>query len=76
MASSSKKLSFEEAFEKLELIVLQLEKGEITLEESITSFEKGMELVKICSDALNQAETKLKKLVKDDTENFHLEEMD
>jgi len=76
MISSKDKLSFEEAFEKLESIVASLEKGESTLEESIISFEEGMKLVQICTKTLNEAETRLKKLVKDENGEFHLEEMD
>lgn len=76
MISSKDKLSFEEAFEKLESIVASLEKGESTLEESITSFEEGMKLVQVCTKTLNEAETRLKKLVKDENGEFRLEEMD
>ena len=76
MSSSKAKLSFEEAFEKLESIVNNLEQGESTLEESINSFEEGMKLVQICTEALNKAETRLKKLVKDESGEFNLEEME
>ena len=76
MISSKDKLSFEEAFEKLESIVASLEKGESTLEESIISFEEGMKLVQVCTKTLNEAETRLKKLVKDENGEFRLEEMD
>ena len=76
MASPKEKRSFEEDFEKLESIVANLEKGESTLEESIKSFEEGMKLVHMCTKALNEAETRLKKLVKDDNGEFRLEEMD
>jgi len=66
--------TFEQAIEKLEAIVDELEQGELPLEETIKKFEEGMELSKFCTDKLNQAEQKLKKLVK--TENgFQLEIM-
>ena len=76
MASSKEKLDFEAALEKLEAIVTNLEKGESTLEDSISSFEEGMKLVEICTEALNQAETRLKKLVKKEDGKFGLEEAD
>jgi len=66
--------TFEQAIEKLEVIVEQLEQGELTLEEAINKFEEGMELSKFCSDKLNRAEQKLKKLVKTD-DGFQLEIM-
>lgn len=56
--------TFEQAIEKLEAIVEELEQGDLTLEETIKKFEEGMELSKFCTDKLNQAEQKLKKLVK------------
>jgi len=37
-------LSFEEAFDELETIVGKLESGELTLEESVTLFERGRQL--------------------------------
>lgn len=56
-------LSFEEAMEKLELIVRQLEEGKIPLEEAITAFEKGSKLKEICEEKLKQAQLKIEKLV-------------
>ncbi|MGB9880465.1 MAG: exodeoxyribonuclease VII small subunit, partial [Anaerolineae bacterium] len=41
-------LTFEQAFQQLEEVVGQLEKGELTLEQSLALFEKGMRLVKLC----------------------------
>ena len=64
--------TFEQAIEKLEAIVEELEQGDLTLEETIKKFEAGMELSKFCTDKLNQAEQKLKKLVKTE-DGFQLE---
>lgn len=66
--------TFEQAIEKLETIVDELEQGDLTLEETIKKFEDGMELSKFCTDKLNQAEQKLKKLVKTE-DGFQLEIM-
>jgi exodeoxyribonuclease VII small subunit len=64
--------TFEQAIEKLEAIVNELEQGDLTLEETLKKFEEGMELSKFCTDKLNQAEQKLKKLVKTE-DGFQLE---
>jgi exodeoxyribonuclease VII small subunit len=64
--------TFEQAIEKLEAIVHELEQGDLTLEETLKKFEEGMELSKFCTDKLNQAEQKLKKLVKTE-DGFQLE---
>jgi exodeoxyribonuclease VII small subunit len=66
--------TFEQAIEKLEKIVEELEQGDLTLEETLKKFEEGMELSKFCTDKLNQAEQKLKKLVKTE-DGFQLEIM-
>ncbi len=66
--------TFEQAIEKLETIVDELEQGDLTLEETLNKFEQGMELSKFCTDKLNQAEQKLKKLVKTE-DGFQLEIM-
>ncbi|MBN1154044.1 exodeoxyribonuclease VII small subunit [candidate division KSB1 bacterium] len=65
---------FEDAMSELESIVEKLEKGDLTLDESLKIFERGMELSKFCYQKLNQAEQQLKKLVKKD-EDFQLELM-
>lgn len=64
--------TFEHAIEKLETIVDELEQGDLTLEDTIKKFEEGMELSRFCEDKLNQAEQKLKKLVKTE-DGFQLE---
>jgi len=64
--------TFEDAMQKLEAIVDELEQGELTLEGTLKKYEEGMKYSRFCMDKLNQAEQKLKKLVK--TENgFQLE---
>jgi len=66
--------SFEQAMEQLEHIVEQMEQGELSLEETLAKFEEGMELSRFCLEKLNQAEQKLKKLVKTE-DGFQLETM-
>lgn len=69
------KQSFEQAMARLEEIVAELENGDISLENSIKSFEDGMVLARFCMDKLNQAEKKLLKLTKKDEGGFQLELM-
>lgn len=56
---SDNKINFEQALKTLEEIVEKLEKGDCTLEESITLFESGMINVKACQAALKEAEIKI-----------------
>ena len=51
--------SFEEALAELESIVETLEHGELSLEDSLKTFERGVKLTRTCQDALKQAEQKI-----------------
>jgi exodeoxyribonuclease VII small subunit len=55
--------NFEQALAELEGIVERMEKGELTLEESLAQFERGVTLARSCQDALKQAEQKVELLV-------------
>ena len=56
--------SFEASLKKLETIVDQLEKGELTLEESLKLFEEGVGLSAACKKELEAAEGKVQMLIK------------
>ncbi len=58
-------LSFEDALKKLEEIVQRLERGELTLEESLGCYEEGIRLSRFCHGKLEEAERKIEVLVKD-----------
>jgi exodeoxyribonuclease VII small subunit len=60
-------LSFEEAYGQLEEVVAKLESGEMTLEESVSLFERGKELAAHCQNLLDKAELRVKKLSDDGT---------
>ncbi len=60
------KLPFEEAFKELEDTVHRLEGGELTLDESIALFERGMSLAEHCGHKLDDAELKVSQLVPTD----------
>lgn len=51
--------NFEEALKKLEDEVKRLESGNMSLDESIASFEESVKLVRICNEKLGQAERKV-----------------
>ena len=69
-----KELKFEEAMQELETIANDLEKGDLSLEESVTKFEEGMKLSKQCNDMIEKAEKKITILLQKDgkleEENF------
>jgi exodeoxyribonuclease VII small subunit len=56
---------FESALEELEQVVEQLESGELSLEDSLSAFEKGVGLVRLCNQKLSEVEKKIEMLVKD-----------
>ncbi|WP_296971125.1 exodeoxyribonuclease VII small subunit [Tepidanaerobacter sp. EBM-38] len=58
-------LKYEDAIARLEYIAEQLEKGDLTLEEALTFFEEGINLIKTCSKILDEAEGKIQVLTKD-----------
>lgn len=57
-------LSFEDALNQLEALVEQMERGELTLEDSLSSFERGVALTRRCEAALKAAEQKVEILTR------------
>lgn len=64
----SETITFEEAMEKLEVIVQRLEEGDVPLEEALNIYKQGMELSKLCHDKLKNVEEQLAKVITDDGE--------
>jgi exodeoxyribonuclease VII small subunit len=60
--SDINELSFEAAFAELETIVARLESGELSLEESVTLFERGRKLSDYCQTLLDKAELRVNQL--------------
>ena len=56
-------LSFEQAMSELGDIVTEMENGELTLEQSLKQFERGVQLANASSSKLSQAEQKVKILM-------------
>ena len=61
-------INFEKALKELESIVEDLESGDLSLENSLKSFEKGIKLAIQCQDKLSQAELQVQKLIEEDGE--------
>lgn len=67
-------INFEEAMKKLEQITAELEKGDLSLDESVKKFEKGIKLSKECNKILEDSEKRINILINNDgnitEENF------
>ncbi|WP_448820693.1 exodeoxyribonuclease VII small subunit [Cetobacterium sp.] len=61
-----KKDSFEYNINEIDMIIERLDKGELSLDESIKEYEKAMKLLKKSSDILNKAEGKIIKVTAED----------
>ena len=53
---------FESSLDELELLVNQMETGDLSLEESLQAFERGVALTRSCQQALKTAELRVKEL--------------
>jgi len=63
---SPKKPDFESALTELEALVEKMEQGDLSLEESLQQFERGVQLTRSCQQALKDAEQKVQVLLKKD----------
>ncbi len=68
MPASKKRLNFEQNLEDLETLVSDMESGELSLEDSLAAFEKGIKLTRECQTALQKAEQKVQKLISENGE--------
>ncbi len=64
---------FENAMEELESLVTAMEQGELSLEESLAAFEKGIKLTRECQTALKLAEQKVQVLIGENGETEPLD---
>ncbi len=69
----AKKNSFESSIKELEIIVKELETGELPLEDAMKKFESGTKLYTYCNNLLDKAEKKISILVKDENGNINEE---
>ena len=65
MHTKNHDLTFEAALQELERTVTSLEKGDLTLEESLALFEQGQQLVTLCRRHLDQATLRVEQLTED-----------
>ena len=74
----AKTIDFEKSLKRLEKIVQELEGGNLSLDEALKKYEEGIELARGCSKMLNEAKTRVERLVKKEgallTEKFKPEE--
>ena len=61
-AEADAELAFEDAVEKLEAIVQEMESDELPLEDMLVRYEEGAMLVKVCEEKLKAAETRISQL--------------
>ena len=59
-------INFEEAMKKLEQITAELEKGDLSLDESVKKFEEGIKLSKECNKILEDSEKRINILINND----------
>ena len=79
MASKQQpEFNFEEALEELERLVSSMEEGELSLEDSMKAFEKGIKLTRECQTALQKAEQKVQILLNEsgETQAFDVKDED
>jgi exodeoxyribonuclease VII small subunit len=67
---------FEVALEELESVVEQLEAGDLSLEDSLAAFERGVGLVKYCNQKLTEVEKKVEFLLKDKEGKLQLQTLE
>jgi exodeoxyribonuclease VII small subunit len=72
----SKQQKFEDAMARLELIVDELESGEIQLDEMLKKYEEGTRLIKFCLEKLEKAEQQIKVLTGDKEKGFNLQDFE
>jgi exodeoxyribonuclease VII small subunit len=55
---------FEQSLQELEALVEKMEQGDLSLEQSLQHFERGVQLTRACQQALKEAEQKVETLLK------------
>jgi exodeoxyribonuclease VII small subunit len=63
--ADEKPLRFEDGLAELEATVTKLESGELTLEDSLAAFERGVGLVKVLNERLGAVEQRIEVLTRD-----------
>ena len=66
MSKKTSPINFEKTLAELEQLVEKMEEGDLSLEESLKCFERGIVLTKSCQQALTEAEQKVRILLEKD----------
>ena len=66
-SANAESVNFEDAMAELEKLVAQMEEGDLSLDESLQAFERGVMLTRQCQQALSQAELRVQALTDTDT---------
>ena len=64
------KMSFEDAMKELEKLVNSLDKGDVSLDEAITAYDRGSQLKDYCEKKLNEAKMKIETIQSSDKEHL------
>lgn len=68
MAKKAAQPDFETAMQELEALVLRMEEGDLSLEQSLQEFERGVQLTRLCQQALAAAEQRVALVAADGTQ--------
>ncbi|MDD6716632.1 MAG: exodeoxyribonuclease VII small subunit [Firmicutes bacterium] len=67
-----KQLSIEEAFAKVQELLSEMSKEDVTLEQAFSNYEEGMKLIRYCNGKIDSVEQKVQKLNQDGSmDEFH-----
>lgn len=69
-------VKFEEALKRLEKIVDELERGELSLDEALKKYQEGIELSRMCNQRLESAKKKIELLTKNKKGEFELKPLE
>ncbi len=75
MTRAKKGVNFEKALSELEGLVVQMEDGDMSLEDSLKAFEKGIKLTRDCQKSLSEAEQKVQLLI-EENDSYQTVEID
>ncbi len=67
-ASPKENIDFEASLKELEALIERMEQGDLSLEQSLKDFERGVALTRSCQQALQAAEQKVQILMRKDEE--------
>jgi exodeoxyribonuclease VII small subunit len=67
--TNDKQPDFEKSLEELESLVEQLESGDLSLDQSLSQFKRGVELTRHCQGVLDEAQQLVQKLMDTDDES-------